>query len=137
MPTSIEFSLRKVKTDFALIVDPTIPVELLTLNGFTPFDFLLDTGADATLLPRSMAKILGINLRELPKERMFGIESAGGVQAYRGKVTFRIAKHIFSATAFFSASDACPLILGRADFFDHFSVTFDNRHSKLILARIS
>lgn len=133
MSSSIEIQLRKVKTHFGLIVDPTIPVEILTPGGFFPFDLLLDTGADATLLPRFMAKVTGINLKGLPREQMFGIEKAEGVRAYRSRITLRIAKRVFSAVTFFSKSDSSPLILGRADFFDHFNITFDNQRSKLIL----
>lgn len=136
MSFSTEFPLRKIPTHLGLILDPTIPVEILTLNGFTPFDLLLDTGADATLLPRFMAKVVGLELNRLPRQRMFGIENQEGLEARRGKVTLRIAKHTFSAPAFFSESDASPLVLGRAGFFDHFNITFDNKRFKIILKTI-
>lgn len=133
MPAPLEFPLRKIRTHFGLIPDPTIPVELLTRQGFAPFDFLIDTGADATLLPRSIANLIGIDLRRLPKARMFGIENEAGFEARRGEVTLRIGKFTFSVPVFFSSSDTSPLILGRAGFFDHFSLTFDNRNSRILL----
>ena len=48
---------------------PFVRVNLKTIYGWQEFDFLVDTGADVTTLPKAMLSVLGINGRSLKKQK--------------------------------------------------------------------
>ena len=99
--------------------------------------FLLDTGADFTMLPKHIADWLGIRLNTLRRERSYGIEGGKGVIVWVGKIRVRICQHELEIRCLFSDNDSCPYILGRADIFSHFNILFNNAKGKIILTKIN
>lgn len=122
----MRFPLLEKHTDLGRLSDPKIPLLLKTTSGFEPYLFLLDTGADFTMLPASFAPILGLQLSNLPRTRSYGIEGRG-VTAYVAKVGLKIGTLSFQVTAFLSVNETIPLILGRQGFFDRCNIHFNNR----------
>jgi len=124
------FPLNQKHTELGIIPDPVVPVPVLTAYGYQKFDFLLDTGADCSIMPKSVAKDLGIKLSTLPTMRFCGIEG-GGITAHLGKITVKITDTPVEITCAFSSNEKSPFIIGRKDIFSVFNIEFDNR-SKVI-----
>ena len=122
----MNFPLLEKKTDLGKISNPKIPVFLKTRFGFKSFPFLLDTGADFTMLPASFAEVIGLKLDCLPKTHSYGIEGRG-ITVFVAKILLKLGKIPFEATAFLSTNESTPLILGRQGLFDRFNIRFDNR----------
>jgi hypothetical protein len=132
---SIEFPLQNKRTSFGIIPNSVIPIEVLTLFGYQKIQFILDTGADVTMMPHHMAKVIGLDLKSCTKSISYGIEG-NGVCVYAGKITIRIGKEQLLVRCLFSEKENTPYILGRADVFSAFNITFDNRAGKIIFTKL-
>lgn len=132
----IEFPLGTKVISLGRVAEPVVPLWLRTRQGYLPFDFLVDTGADCSMLPAAIAETdLGINLARCPQEIFFGIEGTG-VRVYRGRITLKIGPHPLQVRCVFSPHEHTPLILGRLDLFRHFSITFDNRRHRIRFTKL-
>lgn len=83
-----------------------------------------DSGADFSLFPRSMAKILGLKLKAGQKSFIQGV-SGRRLVIYLHRIELRIGAKEFSARAGFALSDRVPYLLGRIDLLDHFDIRFE------------
>ena len=122
-----KFPLKQKSTDLGVIADPIIAIEILTKYGYQSLDFIVDTGADCSMLPKSMAAIIGINLNKARKMYFGGIEGKG-VLTYISEVTIKIIGKPIKITCAFSSNEQCPFILGRKDVFAKFNILFDNEN---------
>ena len=83
MPSaSIEFPLLEKITAFGSIPDALISATLQTKLGPLNLQFILDTGADFTMLPHHMAELIGIDLAKVPSGRSLGIEGGCGIKTW-------------------------------------------------------
>lgn len=136
MPSApIEFSLQEKRTRFGLIADPKITVFVRARSGIYPFRFLLDTGADFSIIPFSMAEDLGIDLAQCPMDHCSGIQGHP-LRVYHTRLVVRIGDVELTLRCLISESDTTPFLLGRADLFSRFNITFDNERKKIFLAAI-
>lgn len=119
------------------VANPVIPLLVLTPHGYLPYDFLIDTGADCSVIPASMAEAeLGVNLKRCAHDLFFGIEGSG-IHVYRGWLSLKIGPYPLRVRCVFSTSERSPLVLGRMGLFDHFSLTFDNRRRVIRFTKLS
>ena len=132
---SIEFPLSTKKTSLGTILNPVIPIQVLTPKGFVTFQFLLDSGADFTLLPRHMADLVGIDLNKSPSAKTFGVEGKG-IHVAIGRITIRIGSEILRIRCFFSERDDAPFLLGRMDLFSKFKIELDPKKKKIRFTKI-
>ena len=133
---SVEFPFGTKVISLGRIADPVIPILVRTQRGYLPFDFLIDTGADCSMIPASIAETeLGVRLSQCPQDLFFGIEGTG-VRVYRGSLSLKIGTHPLRVRCVFSTHEHCPLILGRMDVFRHFSITFDNCRNVIRFTKI-
>ena len=130
-----DFPLQQKSSDLGIIPEPIVPIEILTKYGFQKFDFLVDTGADCSMMPKSMAKIIGIELKELPIMHFGGIEGKM-VVTFIVKITIKITKKPIRITCALSNNDQCPFILGRKDIFNKLNILFDNKRDKIVFTEI-
>lgn len=80
----VEFPLGTKVISLGVVSNPVIPLPVLTRSGYVPFDFLIDTGADCSMIPASIAETeLGVKLSRCPQDLFFGIEGSG-VRVYHG-----------------------------------------------------
>ncbi len=136
MPSaSITFPLEEIQTAFGRISIPRIPIEVRTVFGYQTYHFLLDTGADFTMVPRLMAADLGIDLSRCRRLRSLGIEGRA-VMVYLSTMRIKLARWEFDLKCLISEKDSTPFILGRMDIFNRFSIFFDNRHKQIVLTKI-
>lgn len=132
----IEFPLPEKHTRYGVLPDPKITVFVRTRSGYQAYRFLLDTGADFSMVPFSMAKDLGVDLTRCPRDRCTGIEGTP-LPVYHTEIGVRIGEVELLLRCLISENDATPFLLGRADFFSRFSITFDNQRKRIILSEIS
>jgi len=126
----VEFPVGTKRISLGRVSNPVVPLLVLTRNDtYLPFDFLVDTGADCSMIPAVIAEAeLGVELARCPQDVFFGIEGTG-VRVYRGTASLKIGPHPLRVRCVFSTHEQGPLILGRMDVFQHFTITFDNdRH---------
>ncbi|MBI3318471.1 MAG: retroviral-like aspartic protease family protein [Candidatus Omnitrophica bacterium] len=95
--------------------------------------FILDTGADFTMLPHHMAELVGVNLKRSPAGRSLGIEGGHGIKTWLDRIDLTIGSYPVRLRCLFSANERTPYLLGRADLFSAFSITFDTRRRKIRL----
>jgi len=132
---SIVFPLSDVNTKFGTIPTPLLTISVLTKFGYQSYQFLFDTGADFTMLPRYMAEDIGVNTKTLPQIRSYGIEDRG-INVFIGKIKVKFASEELTVRCLFSEKDTTPFLLGRIDIFTHFNIAFDNIHKKVTFTPI-
>ena len=130
---TIEFPFRYVHLPFiGEVFYPFVPIFLKTIKGWREFDFLVDTGADFTTLPRRAEEMLGINLsqcRETIAEGIGGIK----VKIWEAKIPIRIKNFETKIRCSITEDDKTPFLLGRVDLLEtHFSWHFDAKAKKII-----
>ena len=128
-----EFPYRsKITKHYGAVPNPEVTVFIKTSFGFEPATFLVDTGADVSMLPRSWAKRLRINLKDLPSHKMLNA-SGKEMKVYRGEITIRLRKSSeeIALPYAFTASDKTPLLLGRLGIFKIFTLEFSH-HKKAL-----
>ena len=123
--------------NFGEIFSPGLVVQVRLANGdYQPFEFILDSGADCTLVPRYMANLVGYQLPASPNASVSGI-SGHPMPAYTGEMSLRIQTEDFAVRCLFTQSNRTALLLGRLDFFSLFNVQFDGQGHYIILDRVS
>lgn len=101
---------------------------------------LVDSGADDTVIPLNMAKILGLRQQEAEGETK-GI--GGKVKIKKTKFHFRIKGERESyplevdALVLQDEKMDTPLLLGRNGFFENFHITFRQDEEKIVLKKIN
>lgn len=126
----IEFPFSEKRTRHGLLPDPRIPVFVQTRHGYLAYRFLLDTGADFSMVPFSMAEDLGIDVTRCPTDQCSGIEGRP-LFVYHAGIGIRIGDVDLPLRCLISESDTTPFLLGRADLFTHFTITFDYHHKTI------
>lgn len=114
---------------------PTVRVELRTTEGWQPFEFLVDTGADLTTVPTHLLPLLGLETRKLKSGETLGV---GGivVKTWEFSLPLKIGSRVIDAhaSAVEAKNDALPLLLGKKDVFeDAFSLLLDTKRKMTIL----
>lgn len=118
---------------------PAIPVTLIGEKEKIDIIGILDSGADYTIIPVDMAEILGLDL-SVPPENIGGI--GGDVKAIPTKLRIKIGndREAYSFWVNIYAildemKDEFPILIGRADFFENFKITFHESKRKIHLKR--
>lgn len=98
-------------------------------------EFLIDSGADITLIPRGVGELLGLTATA------GDIGDLGDLQAtlpaiYR-EVEMQIGDDRFHIRLAWALTEHVPLILGRLDVFDFFDIEFRQRERCTIFRRAS
>ena len=135
---SIKIPCPKTSTIFGEVSYPGLIAEVwLTHTGYQPFEFVLDPGADCTMLPRYMANLVGNQIPDLnlPDTYVHGI-TGQGMPAYKGQIKLKIESEEFEVRCLFTKSNRTPFLLGRVDFFSLFDVHFDNQNQQIVLKRL-
>lgn len=109
------------------IADISLRMRNETWIEFHPY---IDSGADVTMIPFSLGKLLGFEIDEGKIQQIGGIR--GNVPVIYTKTALRIGEiEIFAQIAWALIEDVPPL-LGRADIFDSFKVTFEQSKEIII-----
>ena len=121
----VEFSFRREESGiFGKVLRPVARITLINGEIKIPQLFYIDSGADITLIPRSVGEILGLEIKD-PKE----IKEIKGVGERRIPIVIReikikIGDKIFDSRIAWSLIEEVPLLLGRLDVFGLFDILF-------------
>lgn len=109
-----------------LLYDPTINLSVQTANySYLNIRFLVDTGADITLLPiNPYAALFDAHLDPEKTIKIKGI--ARTINAYPHTLQLKIDKQIYPIRCYLAPIKTIPL-LGRLDLWDQFTFTFNNQ----------
>lgn len=118
-----------------LIPDPLISLPIKSINGWQDIWFLLDSGADTTMLSTVLAETLGIPYNKAKPTKLFGIGDKS-VNAYPGTIILKIGNQELNVRAYFSGEDESDFLLGRLDIFDRFDISFLSSKQKIVFTKI-
>jgi len=127
----IVFTYKEEQLAQGSILRPVAEVFLKTnSNKWIEFHPYIDSGADITMIPLSVGKLLGIDLDKTKVEQIGGIRGSGPV-VYTKRV-MKIGSEEFPVHIAWALTEDVPPLLGRTDVFDMFTVTFRQHEKKII-----
>lgn len=134
---SIRLDCPKTDTDFGEVFYPEFNVEIFLATGvYQPFAFILDSGADCTLVPRGVANLVGFQLPSRADASVTGIFGRP-MPAYKGRLKLRIRDEELNVRCLFTESNRTPFLLGRVDFFSNFDIEFSSQNCHIILKKLT
>ncbi len=95
-------------------------------------DMYVDSGADITLIPFSVGKALGFEIKKDEDIKRVGGVGGSRISIVVRKVMMRIGEKEFDCRIAWCLSEDVPLILGRMDVFREFEVLFKEREEKVV-----
>lgn len=105
---------------------PVADISLKTKqNAWIEFHPYIDSGADVTMVPLSLGKLLGFEVGEGKIQQIGGIR--GSVPVIYTKTEMKIGDKAFLAQIAWALIEDVPPLLGRRDVFDIFKVTFEQK----------
>ncbi len=123
-----------------LLYRPEIPLRVIGQTGDANFFALVDTGADGTLIPRSLGERIGVDLDDSQPTSVRGFSGQDEVLVVPGRVTLELRQgstlHRWETTVAlveFASPEAEQGILGHAGCLDYFVVTFDGERHELVI----
>lgn len=124
---STGINLQKIKRPIADVYIKT------SSNDWLKFHPYIDSGADLTMIPLSFGKLLGLHLDKNKVQEIGGIK--GSVPVIFNKIQMKIEIVEFSVNIAWSLIEDVPPLLGRADVFDKFKVTFEQYKGIIIFEK--
>jgi predicted aspartyl protease len=126
-------------SDFRLILRPVITIRIVGPLADARWDALVDTGADESLLPLSLAGLLGVELDANATSQAAGI-SGDKLTIHYGEVEFQITDGIETirwqtVVGFvdFGTVDDEVIVLGHGGCLDYFTALFEGEKAELEL----
>lgn len=101
-------------------------------NSWIEFHPYIDSGADLTMIPLSLGKLIGLHLDEKKVQQVGGIR--GSVPIMHAICKMRIGKDDLNVKIAWALVEDVPPLLGRTDIFDFFDVTFKQSKNLIIFA---
>lgn len=133
------FKQPHISKEKSWIGRPLIPVRLFYKDAHVDIYALIDSGADSSIFHSSIAKLLGVNLRDGRKETFFGISGVSqGIDVYFHKIKFQIigSLDIVEMEVGFTDSPGVAAILGQAGFFDNYHIKFERDKERIEIVPI-
>lgn len=136
MSLTFPFVYAKVES-LGTLFYPFVQASLKTIYGWQEFDFLVDTGADVTTLPKNILPLLSIGSKVLKRQKTQGV---GGVwvKTFETKIPILIGQDEFPIHVSITdtGEEGLPLLLGKKDIFEkRFSLKIDSKNKLTILKR--
>lgn len=124
---SISDNKRKIKRPVADVYVKS------SSDNWIKFHPYIDSGADLTMIPLSLGRLLGFKLDENKVRQIGGIR--GGIPVIYTKTLMRVGEVEFLATVAWSLIEDVLPLLGRTDVFDAFRVTFEQYKGIIIFEK--
>ncbi len=106
---------------FGTIYRPVAEVRIIVNDINIRERFYVDSGADITLIPKSMGEVFGFTVDKV--QEMSGV--GGTIPTVIKDVVLTIGDKKFDAKIAWALIENIPPLLGRKDVFDNFRVTFN------------
>ena len=117
--------------DFGEVFEPIVKIPVYyPSEGFVKHEFLLDSGALVSSLPREEAKKMGFSLAKLPRSTFGGF---GGTTsfAYKAETKIKLGEEEVKIPVVFTESKGTKSILGRSGFFEKYSIYFNSKREMI------
>ncbi len=101
------------------------------LNRWIKVEGFIDSGADITLIPFGLGRMLGFNIDESNVKVLGGV-GEGRVSVCIVTAKVKIGDNEFNARIGWAFDNKVPTLIGRMDIFDRFNITFKEREGKII-----
>jgi hypothetical protein len=128
----VEFDYRQETVRGETVYRPVARVALRNEGKTVVFFPYIDSGADVTLIPRSIGEALGLGLNKSDIEELAGI-GEGKVAVVRQQVGMSVGSTTFPCEIAWALIEEVPPLLGRKGVFDRFSVEFREWERKVVL----
>ena len=109
---------------------PVADVWLKKGSGWIEFHPYIDSGADVTLIPLSLGELLGFKTEDEKIEEIGGIR--GVVPVIYKNWQIKIGEKALPILIAWALIEEAPPLLGRADIFDFYKVTFNQKKEEII-----
>lgn len=114
---------------------PLLTAKLTYQNQSRYFEFLVDSGADFTLISKSYAALLGIYVDNLQAEiTEVEIANLTFVKTYKLNVKITLRDEVFILPILI-ANEEVECLLGRKGVFEYFDVLFQEKKQLLVLTK--
>ena len=121
----VEFPYVKERSSIFGVVSR--PVAKVVLEHEFPQWMYVDSGADITLIPLSVGKLIGLRRTKMDRiERILGVGQSS-VPILVKPTSMRLGSVEFRARVAWSQVEEVPLLLGRMDVFRKFDITFRDK----------
>lgn len=117
--------------DFGEVFEPIVKISLhYPSEGYLEHEFLLDSGALVSSLPREEAKKMGFSLAKLTRSTFGGF---GGTTsfAYKAEVKIKLGDQEVKIPVVFTEAGGTKSILGRSGFFEKYSIYFNSKREMI------
>ena len=116
--------------DLGTIFEPLVTLPVKTTTGYQGNQFLLDSGAVISSLPREWAERTGQDLAFLQRSTFRGF---GGTTsfAYRGEMMVLLGDKEVSLPVVFTEAAGTKSLLGRKGFFEDYSIYFNHQERQI------
>ena len=131
---SIRFPYKEKIIEEGVIPLPIANLPVKTKFGVYLIRFLVDSGADSTTLPLTLAPLFAFKRVQSKKSWVGGVEG-GKVAAYSHQIEIGLGKKFYVIRCHFIDSNVTAL-LGRLDIWDKFNWFFDNKRQQVVFERI-
>lgn len=116
---------------------PFVRVSLKTIYNWQEFDFLVDTGADVTTLPKAILPVLNIKENSLKRQKTQGV---GGIWVETFEIVLPIKidsdEFLIHASIVNTEEEGLPFLLGKKDIFEkRFNLEIDSKNKFTILKK--
>lgn len=129
----IEFPFTTQKAN---VVDNVLRAyaEVILLGEFNRIAewFFIDSGADISLITRSLGEVLGFKLLENEEIKELSGIGISTIPYVLRTIKMKIGEKEFDSRIAWSLIEDVPLVLGRLDIFDKFDIIFKERERKVI-----
>jgi len=116
--------------DLGIVFEPLIDLPVKTTSGYDTNQFLLDSGAVVSSLPREWAEKSGQELAFLPRSTFKGFGDKTSF-AYQGEVQILLGEAAVKLPVVFTEAVGTKSLLGRKGFFEDYSVYFNHKEKKI------
>ena len=121
----VEFAFRRESSDlFGPIWRPVARVNVIHRRRRVPQLFYVDSGADITLIPKSVGDLLGLTLTSPKQVREIKGIGERGVPIVIRRLQLQVGSKVFRARVAWCLLEEVPMLLGRMDCFRLFEITF-------------
>ncbi len=121
----IEFDFKEEESRIiGPILRPVARVVLINEDIEFPEHVYVDSGADVSLIPRSVGEALGFKIEKTDKISEIKGIGERGVPIIIKKIKIKISEKIIDARIAWALIEEVPLLLGRTDVFNLFNICF-------------
>ncbi|MGI5828397.1 MAG: hypothetical protein ACOX6V_05245 [Patescibacteria group bacterium] len=116
--------------DLGTVFEPVISIPVKTQSGYEKWEFLLDSGAVISSLPREWAEKTGQNLAFLKRSTFRGFGGKTSF-AYQGEMMVLLGEDDKKVPVVFTEASGTKSLLGRKGFFENYSIYFNHKEKQI------